>query len=125
MAWFNVSDTFIQFLGLGGAALSLLLIAGIAVTPVLIILWLFYLSLFTIGQIFMSYQWDILLLEVGFLAIFLPSGSLIVVWLFRWRLFRFIFLSGAVKLLSGDIAWRSLTALHFHFETQPLPNVLA
>ena len=125
LAWFNVSDGFLQFLGIGGAFLSLLIILGIAITPVLIILWLFYLSLFTVGQIFMSFQWDILLLEVGFLAIFLTKGSSIIIWLFRWLLFRFIFMSGAVKLLSGDPVWRNLTALNFHYETQPLPTWLA
>lgn len=125
LAWFNASDALIQFLGLGGALLSFFLIAGIAITPVLIVLWLFYLSLFTVGQVFTSYQWDILLLEVGFLAIFLTNRSAIILWLFRWLLFRLIFLSGAVKLLSGDAAWRNFTALNFHFETQPLPNMLA
>jgi hypothetical protein len=70
----------------------------------------------------MSFQWDILLLEVGFLAIFLGS-SRTVVWLFRWLLFRFVLLSGAVKLLSGDLTWRHWTALNFHYETQPLPTV--
>jgi len=125
LAWFNVSDGFLQFLGIGGAFLSLLIILGIAIRPVLIILWLFYLSLFTVGQTFMSYQWDILLLEVGFLAIFLTKGSSIIIWLFRWLLFRFIFMSGAVKLLSGDPVWRNLTALNFHYETQPLPTWLA
>ncbi|MFY9458107.1 MAG: lipase maturation factor family protein [Candidatus Spechtbacterales bacterium] len=125
LAWFNVSDGFLQFMGFGGAFLSLLLIFGIAITPILVLLWVFYLSLFTVGQVFMSYQWDILLLEVGFLAIFLDSGSSIVIWLFRWLLFRFMFISGAVKLLSGDPVWRNLSALNFHYETQPLPNIIS
>ena len=76
------------------------------------------------GQIFMGYQWDWLLIEAGFLAIFLrPANSR--VWLLRWLLFRLVFESGAVKLLSGDPSWRSLTALRFHYETQPLPTPLA
>ena len=88
-------------------------------------LYLFYLSLFHAGQIFMGYQWDVLLLEVGFLAIFLPGRQRLVVWLYRLLLFRFMFLSGAVKLLSNDVSWADLTALSFHFETQPLPTALA
>jgi hypothetical protein len=48
-----------------------------------------------------------------------------VVWLYRWLLFRFLFLSGAVKLLSGDPTWSNLTALKYHFWTQPLPTPLA
>ena len=83
-----------------------------------------YLSLVTAGQVFMGYQWDALLLEAGFLAIFLGSSPLIL-WLFRWLLFRLMFLSGAVKLLSGDVSWRSFTALPVHYQTQPLPTPLA
>src|SRR5262249_40142463 len=47
----------------------------------------------------------------------------IIVWLFWWLLFRLMFLSGMVKLLSGDPAWRDFTALNYHYETQPLPTV--
>jgi lipase maturation factor 1 len=80
--------------------------------------------LMTVGQDFLSFQWDILLLETGFLAIFLGFSRL-VIWLFRWLLFRLMLLSGAVKLLSGDTAWRSLSALKFHYYTQPLPTPVA
>ena len=65
-----------------------------------------------------------LLLEAGFLSIFL-DGSLPRMWLLRWLLFRLMFLSGAVKLLSGDETWRSLTALEYHYYTQPLPTPVA
>jgi hypothetical protein len=73
----------------------------------------------------MSFQWDTLLLEVGFLAVFLTGGSRIVVWLYRCLVFRYMFLAGAVKLLSGDPTWHDLTALEYHFWTQPLPTPLA
>src|SRR5207302_303957 len=43
-------------------------------------------------------------------------------WLLWWLLFRLMFLSGVTKLLSGDTAWRHLTALDYHFWTQPLPT---
>jgi uncharacterized membrane protein YphA (DoxX/SURF4 family) len=97
-------------------------------------LWLLYLSLQTIGQDFLSFQWDLLLLEAGFLAIFLAPLELRsrrgheaeppwpIVWLFRWLVFRLMFSSGAVKLLSGDPTWRNLTALEYHYWTQPLPT---
>jgi hypothetical protein len=71
----------------------------------------------------MTFQWDLLLLEAGFLAIFLRP-SLPRVWLFQWLLFRLMFESGLVKLTSGDATWRNLTALSFHYETQPLPTVI-
>jgi hypothetical protein len=107
-----------------GAIFSILLIAGFVQRIALIVCYLLYLSLTAIGQDFLSFQWDILLLETGFLAIFLGFSPLIV-WLFRWLLFRLMLLSGAVKLLSGDVAWRSLTALNFHYYTQPLPTPVA
>ena len=72
----------------------------------------------------MAFQWDWLLVEAGFIAIFLrPSRAR--TWLFRWLLFRLMFESGLVKLLSGDPSWHNLTALQFHYETQPLPTPLA
>jgi hypothetical protein len=122
--WLNASDRFLQMVPLAGALLSLLLMFGFARKALLILLFLAYLSLVSAGQDFMAFQWDILLLETGFLAIFLGSSSDIISWLFRWLLFRLMFLSGAVKLLSGDPTWRHLTALDFHFETQPLPAVI-
>ncbi len=123
--WLNDSDAFLQLVSIAGVVLSVLLILGFAQRAVSILLFLAYLSLVSAGQVFMSFQWDALLLETGFLVIFLGSLSTLVIWLFRWLLFRLVFLSGAVKLLSGDAAWRSLTALDFHFETQPLSNVIA
>jgi uncharacterized membrane protein YhaH (DUF805 family) len=72
----------------------------------------------------MGYQWDFLLLEAGFLAIFL-TPAFPRVWLFQWLLFRLMFESGAVKLLSHDLTWKSLTALNYHYWTQPLPTPIA
>src|SRR2546422_2821394 len=42
-------------------------------------------------------------------------------WLVLWLLFRLMFLSGITKLASGDPTWGDLTALDYHFWTQPLP----
>jgi lipase maturation factor 1 len=82
-----------------------------------------YLSLVSVGQPFTAFQWDALLLEAGFLALF--AGTRYVVWAYRFLLFRLMFESGLVKLLSGDPNWRNLHAMRFHFMTQPLPNPLA
>lgn len=131
--WFNASDTALQLICGGGVLLSLLLVAGIAPGPILLLLWAFYLSLTVAGQDFLAFQWDNLLLETGFLAIFFAPWqlwpklsnesppSLAWLWLLRWLLFKLMFSSGAVKLLSGDPTWRDLTALTYHYETQPLP----
>ncbi|TXS94228.1 DUF393 domain-containing protein [Parahaliea maris] len=123
--WLGASTAAFIALGAAGCLLSLALLAGRATRVVLPLLYLFYLSLYHAGQRFTSYQWDALLLEVGFLAILLPWCPRLVSWLYRWVLFRFLLQSGLVKLLSGDPAWRHLSALRYHFETQPLPNVLA
>ncbi len=139
LAWINSSDAGLKFLCGAGALAGLLVVFGVVTAPALALAWIFYLSLVTVGQEFLSFQWDILLLEIGFLAIFLAPWRLLeppwrsgnsavsptVLWLGCWLLFRLMFLSGAVKLLSGDAVWRNLTALEYHYWTQPLPTPFA
>ena len=84
-----------------------------------------YLSLLAAGQVFLSYQWDIFLIECFVVAAVLARSPGFGVWLARLALFRFMFLSGFVKLASGDPTWADGSALAFHFETQPLPTALA
>ncbi|HEV2021183.1 MAG TPA: lipase maturation factor family protein [Terriglobales bacterium] len=122
--WLSASDTALRAACWAGVGLSALLFFGIARRAVCAVLLVLYLSLTVAGQDFMSFQWDALLLEAGFLAIFLGSSQ-VVLRLYRWLLFRLLFLSGMVKLTSGDPAWRSLAALSYHYETQPLPTPLA
>lgn len=148
--WLNTSDVFLQAVPLAGALLSAALVifaqrGDFIRRAILVLLFVLYLSLVAAGQDFMAYQWDYLLLEVGFIAIFLGDGAAshlgtqhhgentqrddappanLILWLYRWLLFRLMLLSGLVKILSGDPAWRNLTALDYHFETQPLPNVI-
>jgi len=123
--WLDQSDFAIQATCWAGAALSLLLIFNVLPRLSLFFLYALYLSLFYAGQIFMGFQWDTLLLESGFLALFLSVATKPGIWLLRWLLFRFMFLSGSVKLLSGDPTWANLSALSYHFQTQPLPTPLA
>ena len=125
LLWLNSSDAVLVAGTLLGVLLGLLVVLGLWVRPALVGLFVLYLSYVYAGQVFTSYQWDLLLLEAGFLAIFLTAGSRIVVWLYRWLIFRYMFLSGAVKLLSGNPTWQDLTALKYHFWTQPLPTPLA
>src|SRR6202140_3671519 len=122
--WFAHSDGFLVAACVAGAAISIVLLLGYFERLSLVCLYILYLSFCTAGQDFLSFQWDILLLETGFLAIFL-GGSKIVVLLFRWLLFRLMFLSGMVKLMSQDPVWRNLSAMSFHYMTQPLPTPLA
>ncbi len=139
LAWISSSDFFLNALCVAGAVFSLLLVFGLLPLPMLILLWACYLSLYQVGQVFLSFQWDIMLLEVGFIAIFLVpalrsrcfsdrGASRLALWLLWWLLFRLMFESGVVKLtwndgpgLSVANAWESLTALDFHYWTQPLP----
>jgi hypothetical protein len=135
--WFRVGDGFLEFLCWSGAALSVALIFGIAPIIALVLLWACYLSLLNVAGVFLGYQWDVLLLETGFLAVWLAPLELlpqfpprvqphpIAQWLACWLLFRLMFSSGVVKLRSGDPTWRALTALTYHYETQPLPTRLA
>jgi predicted DCC family thiol-disulfide oxidoreductase YuxK len=123
--WLNSSDTALIAGAIVGAVLGLLVIVDRWTRPALIGSFALYLSYVYAGQDFMSFQWDSLLLETGFLAIFLTGGSRIVVWLYRWLVFRYFLLAGGAKLLSGDLTWRGLTALDYHFWTQPLPTPLA
>lgn len=121
--WLSAADWALQAAALAGCVLSVLLILGRWLRPVLVALWVLYLSLAHAGQIFMNFQWDYLLLEAGFLAIFLPGGAPVLVWLYKILLFRLRFLSGISKLLSGDPSWAGLAAVGYYFETQPLPHV--
>ena len=119
--WINYSDAALVGVCWAGVAVAALVLAGFFQRAGLAILFVLYLSLSSAGQEFLSFQWDSLLIEAGFLAIFLGNAR-IVVWLYRWLLFRLMFMSGAVKLLSHDKTWRDLSALSFHYWTQPLPN---
>jgi predicted DCC family thiol-disulfide oxidoreductase YuxK len=122
--WLGSGDVFLRAVCWTGAVISVILLLGRTERLALVCLYLLYLSLSTIGQNFLSFQWDALLLEAGFLAIFLGTSKWIV-FLFRWLLFRLILLSGAVKLTSHDVSWRNLTAMSFHYMTQPLPTPVA
>ncbi len=136
LLWFGASDPMIHFwLGVGVAA-SLLLISGVLAAPAALIAWACYLSFVSAVPVFLSFQWDALLLETGLLvALYVPwqarlrAGTSapsrigrLLVW---WLLFRLMFESGIVKLhgfdASGRNAWLDGTALDFHFFTQPIP----
>ena len=156
LCWFDTSNAFLYFLCGGGVVLSLLLILGIAPALSLVVLFIFYLSLTIAGQVFLNFQWDVLLLEAGFLAIFLapwrlwprelswwagsaasPTASPVSragLFLLKLLLFKLMLMSGIVKLTSGDDSWgwlnhsfhwSALTALDYHYWSQPLPTVFA
>jgi len=125
LLWISASDAFLHGLcGLGLVACCAG-IAGRARVTTALLVYAVYLSLFYGGQIFMGYQWDLLLIECLLLSALLAAHRTWGIWLFRLLLFRFMLLSGAVKLLSDDSTWADASALAYHFETQPLPTPLA
>ncbi len=169
LCWISSSNSFLHFLCGGGVVLSVLLVFRIAPAISAALLFIFYLSLAVAGQNFLSFQWDILLLETGFLTIFFAPWQLwprrtpaaaavsaaqnsssaggppattalespispVALFLLKFLLFKLMFMSGVVKLTSGDncwgwvdhsFDWNALTALNYHYWTQPLPTVFA
>ncbi len=135
LAWLSASDAALVGFCAAGALASLGLILDLAAGPCALACWALYLSLCVVGGGFMGYQWDALLLEAGLIALFLAPWTLraknraeaprAALWLMRLLLFKLMLQSGLVKLLSGDPSWRSLTALGYHYWTQPLPTPLA
>ena len=164
LCWFGQSDAFLHCLCGSGVLFSLLLIFGIAPAISLVALFVLYLSLTISGQIFFNFQWDVLLLEAGFLSIFFapwrlwprrfsveavvpaannfhPAGDMPAtalatpsrqqeppvsragLFLLKLLLFKLMLMSGVVKLTSGDPSWWNLTALDYHYWSQPLPTV--
>jgi hypothetical protein len=133
--WFAHSDAALLAAAWIGAAISAVVLAGYANALMLAVLWLLYLSFVHAGQDWYGYGWEIQLCETGFLAIFLcplldarpfpkRPPPVPVIWLFRWLIFRIMLGAGLIKL-RGDESWRKLTALFYHFETQPLPGPLS
>lgn len=129
--WLSASDFALTGACWLGAALSLGLVAGRAAGPCALACWALYLSLSAVGGDFLSFQWDALLLETGLIAVLLPAwrrgsgASRGALWLLRLLLAKLMLQSGLVKLLSGDQTWRELTALTYHYWSQPLPTPAA
>jgi lipase maturation factor len=133
--FFAPTDTAFRITAWTGVALATTAIAGLADrlpmfahAALWAAMWLLYLSFVNVGQTFYGFGWETLLLETGFLTIFLGSATTTpIVWLnwaYRWLLFRVMFGAGLIKL-RGDPCWRDLTCLDYYFETQPMPNPLS
>ncbi|MEK2644812.1 lipase maturation factor family protein [Bdellovibrio sp. BCCA] len=135
--WLFSSDFALKavcFIGMMASSLSFL---GFSQSFMLLICFVCYLSFVSCGQLFLSYQWDSLLLEFGFLGLFfapyqwewIPFGAHvlhpILYGLTLFLLFKLMFLSGVVKLTNKDTSWKDLTAMTYHYWTQPLPTPLA
>ena len=128
--WFDANDVALHAVCASGVVCALLAIMGRVPAVALLGCWLFYLSLVGAGQEFLRFQWDSLMLEAGFIAMVMApwtwrlrmsAAPRPALFLARWLLFRLMVSSAAAKITSGDPTWRALTALDFHYFTQPLP----
>jgi len=132
---FRYSDRLLQVVAWVGIVLAATLVAGLPQRGPLwlpmvvwLVLWVLYLSIVNIGQVFYSFGWESILLEAGFFAILLGNArtapAFPVLLLFRWLAFRVELGAGLIKL-RGDPCWRDLTCMDYHHETQPIPNPLS
>ncbi|SEP65369.1 Lipase maturation factor [Streptomyces sp. yr375] len=129
------SDRLFAAVAWTGCAVSAALLAGLdgllplgAGMALWLVPWALYLSIVNVGQTWYAFGWESLLLETGFLAVFLGNDEVappvLVLFLLRWILFRVEFGAGLIKL-RGDPCWRKLTCLYHHHETQPMPGPLS
>src|SRR5579885_2132791 len=129
---FDCSDRALLAAALAGATAALGLVLDILPAGSLVLCWLLYFSFVAIGQDFLAFQWDNLLLEAAFFALFFaplglraldaPEPHPLGVFLVQWLVLRLYMESGLAKLLLGDPTWRDLTALVSYYETAPLPT---
>ena len=135
--WWSSSDAMIAAVWIVGLVAAIALFVGLVPKVALAVSWFAYLSFVSLGWPFMSFQWDTLLLEASFTAFFFvplrmwdrptghPEPHPVARWALWWLLCRLVFRSAYVKLASGDATWADMTALTYHYWTQPLPNVVA
>lgn len=126
--WINSSNKALVGVVIIGLLASIVLMLGFYPSLMLILLYLLYLSIVSVGQDFLSFGWEGFLLEatIYVFLISLPPVPTLLSWIcINFLLFRFYFKAGAVKLQSRDPNWKNLTALAFHYESQPLPNTIA
>ncbi|MGR9085577.1 MAG: lipase maturation factor family protein [Gammaproteobacteria bacterium] len=123
--WLDASDVALKSACFAGMGAAVLLFLNLFDRLALAACYVLYLSITVAGQEFTSFQWDVFLLEAGFMGIFMTWGSGLMVWLYRFLIARFMFMGGVVKLASGDPSWADLSALGYHYLTQPLPSPLA
>jgi hypothetical protein len=132
LLWLGTSEAALWTLCLLGALAGAAAAVGVAPRWALLLSWVLHVSLVTAGSVFWHFQWDALLSEAGLLAVLVAPAGLLPRWcispprpswlLVQLLLVRLMVASGAVKLLSGDVTWRNLSALRYHFWTQPLPT---
>ena len=132
--WLSASNGMLLGVTFLGAVASVLLAFNVAPRICIAVAAVCFLSFIAAAQDFASYQSDGMLLEAAFISLFYaPRGlrpglgvtdppSRLPLLLLLWEWFRIYFESGVVKLLSGDVQWRTLTAMDHYYENGPLPT---
>jgi hypothetical protein len=125
--WLGAGDAVLHAGVALGIALSVAAFAGVRARLCFALATILYLSYVTAGRTFFSFQWDNLLLECGFLAVFLPAHrpARWIHVLFRVLLFKLYWESGVAKWQSALHDWHDGSAMSFYYETAPLPTWLA
>ncbi|MGA8164601.1 MAG: lipase maturation factor family protein [Waddliaceae bacterium] len=126
--WCNAGDRALMGTIVLGVVFAVLLVAGVYPPVMLFLLIVIHLSIVSIGQDFLSFGWEMFFLEIAYHAFFLSLASPpnIFIWIsINLLIIRFHWQAGISKLKSGEPTWKNLTALHYHYETQPLPNTVA
>lgn len=123
LLWTGASDGMLRGLCWGGIALGVLALAGLVPRICLGVATFIYLGFATLGAPFTSFQWDNLLLECGFLAVFLPRHrpARLIHLLFSVLAFKVYFESGVAKWQSSIGDWHDGSAMTYYYETAPLP----
>ena len=134
LLWFSGSDRWLMALCWAGLVASLLVVANVWPRVMMLVCFLSFLSFVGAAEDFSGYQSDGMLLEAGFLSLFLAPAGVLPGWgerqmgsraamfLLLWEWFRIYFESGVVKLASGDPTWRNLTAMYEYYQNGPLPT---
>lgn len=126
--WISSSDPFLKCSLWSGVVAALFTAFGIFQPFSFLFLYILHLSIFYAGQTFMSFGWELLLIEMTVHAFFLSLTSLPnpLIWFsVNVLLMRFMLQAGTSKFFSKDPCWRDCTALSYHYLTQPIPNTQA
>ncbi|MGC1618796.1 MAG: lipase maturation factor family protein [Candidatus Acidiferrum sp.] len=134
LLWFSSGSHMLMALCWAGMAASVLLVLNLWPRGMLAVCFVCFLSFVSAAGDFSGYQSDGMLLEAGFLSLFIAPGGLrprlgetqapvrAAVYLLLWEWFRIYFESGVAKIMSGDTEWRHFTALDEYYQNGPLPT---
>ena len=132
--WFSSGSHMLMALCCVGMIASLLLVLNLWPRAMLAICFVCFLSFVSAAGEFSGYQSDGMLLEVGFLSLFIAPGGFrpglaltrppvrAALYLILWEWFRIYFESGVAKIMGGDPQWRNFTAIDEYYQNGPLPT---